>query len=498
MQKSNHHASPFRERTPLSNANEADKIAVELLELILGRMTSAKFDAAEIEKSVAHLEASPQHKVDLPKADSSVSQTNVAAFETALRSFHWYLPFDKAARSSEELDHAKSLAEKVDNYRKTDYWLPLTEYLGDSTVEQRRAWQAARYAHLEAQRALHQGDFASVKDNAIYGYQKLSDAPDERLFLNLSARVQSALALGDKAINLAVFLGQWLFNKGKKIGFHMLSANVAYNMGDQLILNGRFDEANHWLIETEKVATSWPNIRKIGYYKTFALERKAVVARRRRDLTKARKLLEQFKKEVDAAKNEKWGNEKKAEILYYQGLGLIYEEDKKHDKAEAAFHQAHSLASAKPTNGQSKYEDAYNAWAAKTALACNSLLARQDSAKTLKHLEDAVDVGSQIPGFLNADRRCTVEIYRAEAFMNNGNDSDAEACLQRAEELLEAVDSPRLTARKRITDAQFLINRGEKAESDQRFDEAEQISAEHGIYNYLEMIKGLRNTDQSS
>lgn len=422
--------------------------------------------------------ANPGPVTPLPEGDFELNEALCAALEARLVDF---LPAlvrlnslaDPAAALS-LLARARIICQKIDTWRQYNYWTPLFDFLRNATPGQWRHWRSAAIAQQKSRAAISNAQFELAKQFALYGLQRLSGVPDHRLYLDLCSRVENAVAEGDGFYCVAIALGHWVVKESLMAGHYLRAAGMRHNLGNQLLITGRNNEAITILEQNQQLCNDYWSMRDISFYYINAFERLACAYLNRGDAIRA----------ADHwAKYEFYARQPREQTLHRLGKGGLNMRNGAHADAEQRHIEARQLAQAK---------DFFNFW-----MACAGhgwvCISRNKPDEALAHVQEAIAHGNSLPGFLNADRSVYGLLLQAKARVLRNEPALAQAALDSAESSMQDLDSPRRTMQFLLAKASLREAQGNAAEAQTLRNQATELALMNGfdVSDFLRFEKAV-------
>ncbi len=395
----------------------------------------------QIERQLSQENASSGEAAPFPTGELKLDDALCSQLEARLADFFPSIFYLKAPSADELLTRAMAICEAVDLHRKYEYWFPIFDFLKNATAEEWRKWRIAAIAQQNARIEIGNGAFERAKWFACYGLKNLveiSESPtqirDYRLYLDLSSRLENAIAEGDACLNVAFELGTWIIEESGRIKHHLRVVGMRHNLGNQYLIAGRNNKAIEVLEAAQKTCDDcWP-IRDMNYFQVNLLERlvRAYLNRGQiNDIKKAAENLEKFGIYARRAREK---------TLYHLQKGYLAIHTGDHPSAEQEFHAA--LEYAQGRESSDAQSDFFNWWSAIASLALLCLINKLPN-RALDYLEEARKHGEKLLEFLNSDRKIHYLLVLVEAYVQNNKREMAIDALNKAKDLIDDLDSPR-------------------------------------------------------
>jgi tetratricopeptide (TPR) repeat protein len=367
------------------------------------------------------------------------------------------------------ITRAREICQKVDWWRKYDYWAPLLDFWERVDEKIWRRWRIASISQQNARTAVRQGDFRLAKMYAIHGLQNLYDISDRRLYLDLCSRLQSAIAEGEGCLNVAAALGNWVIQESLFMGHYLRAVGMGHNLGNQLLIAGKNDEAIKTLESAHELSEAWWHIRDMSYFQVALLERLARAYFNAGDEKKAQHYLELFGIHARNIREK---------VLYHLCKGDAALRAANYEKAQQEFHAVLEWV---PNDGSSDFKDSFgNIWNAYLSLGI-ACLRTGSPERALSYFEAARAHGEKLEGFLNAERRGHYLLLVAEARIQKNELESARAALIEVEKLSQQVDSPRLRVHQLFINALLHEQQNDLTAAEDDLEKALQICYESGF-----------------
>ncbi len=399
--------------------------------------------------------------IDLAKdffSDTSrvLNDSLFALYEMRMKDF---LPLISQLRRSDSPDvvqqhfeKARSVSREIDKWSGFSYWTPLLNFLSKANDNDWRRWYSARVAADMSRSAMTTGKAGLAQFYAIAGLRSVSHLPDPRLELDLFLRLQNPLAEGRAAYGLALTFGKWITRKCMETRHYLRAAGMDFNLANQMIRTGRYDEAIERLQAVQNLSERWWWLRGMEHYRSNALERLAVAMFKIGEYQSTLDYLELF---------GKYAQNSREKALYYLGRGEVFEELGNYQIAEQEFLK--SITAAKDI-------DPDNTWYAYLALG-NLFLKYNLPEKSLHYLEQGKEYGDE-KSIVNDERLSNFLFLLAQAYMQKSEWELSKAALAEADKLSQQVDSPRLQVNQLQAAATLYTNLKEYKKAATRLEQA--------------------------
>lgn len=420
----------------------------------------------EIYQEIEKESVNPSHVPSLPEGEFELNENLCAELEARLADFFPTLTrlnsLTNPATALSLLARARIICQKVDTWRQYNYWTPLFDFLKNAASDQWRKWRSAALAQQKARTAIGDAKFDSAKQFAIYGLQRLSGIPDHRLYLDLCSRVENALAEGDAYYCVAIALGHWVVKESLVAGHYLRAAGMRHNLGNQLLITGRNNEAITVLEQNQQLCNDCWSLRDISFYYVNAFERLACAYLNSGDAIRAADYF---------AKYEFYAQQPREQALQRLGKGGLDMRNGTHAGAEQKYSEARQFA---------KGKDFFNFW-----MACASrgwvCIFRDKPDEALAHVQEAISHGETLTGFMNVDRRSYCFLLEAQAQILRNELALAQAALDSAETCMQGLDSPRRNMQLLLTKASLRAPQGNNGEAQTYRDQAIQLALTNGF-----------------
>jgi hypothetical protein len=467
--------------------NQREFIALDAVGFLI-KNTKTDFDK-DIQKEIDEEEKSSDGLPPLPDNGAEMNDDLCANIEARLANFLAAIARLKKSADSPVViglfARAKALGQKVDAWRRYDYWVGLAEFLQNSTTDQWRLWRSAALAQQKARFAIADGDFTNAKLYAVYGLQKLAQLRDHKLYLDLCSRLENAIAEGQDACwRLATALGNWVIKESVNARHYLREVGMRHNLGNQLLIAGKIKEAMAMLQQAQESRKRYSSIQDMDYYYVNLLERLARAYLYSGGMQKAADYLEQY---------EHYAQQPREKTLLWLGKGYAALVNNLADQAEQNFEEARKNARGPDDNNP---KDFFNLWSALVSLGLAGLK-RKDAGKARNKLDEARQRGRQKDFLNNPDRKIHDFLVEAEIFIENKQFDQAEGLITNAKKEFDEsrLDSPRRQIQWGLTNAYFLEQRnlpGDKEKAQSLRKDALDLANAHGFYAAdIDLLKTL-------
>jgi CHAT domain-containing protein len=367
---------------------------------------------------------------------------------------------------------ARKIAESVDAYTNCRYWVPLLNSLSQADSASWYHWRMAVISANKSQEAYKVSEYKIAAWLAIAGLQHLPQAPaDRRLNLDLCFRLQNAIAEGESAFRLAFAFGAWITDACIALHYHLRAVAMEYNIANQLLRTGRYDEMIERLNSVQHITQRWRNIPGMDWYRRQSLERLSLAFHQIGEYQVASQYLEEF---GNLAKD----NTELA--LYHMNKGQIAEASGNYEIAEQEYSASITAAKGKPKDDSD--DDFHNAWEGYHYL--GDLFLKYDlPEKALKYYREAEHYANRREDFLNNNERAGYSLIRvAETQIRQNQLEAAKRTLAQAELKLLLVDSPRWQVEHLLRAASLRHSLNEHEEAKKRIAQALDICRAHRLF----------------
>jgi tetratricopeptide (TPR) repeat protein len=412
----------------------------------------------EIQKEIDKEKDSSDGLPPLPDNGAQMNDDLCAKIEARLASFLAAIARLKKSPDSPVIiglfARAKVLGQKVDAWRRYDYWAGLVEFLQNSTTDQWRSWRSAAIAQQKARFAIADGDFTNAKLYAVYGLQKLAPLRDHKLYLDLCSRLENAIAEGQDACwRLATALGYWVIKESVNARHYLREVGMRHNLGNQLFIAGKNKEAMAVLQQAQQSCKQYTSIQDMDYYYINLLERPArayLNGGTGGDVQKATDYLENY---------GYYAQQPREKTLLHLGKGYLALYNQKPDEAKTEFTEA--CSNAQDQDGGNASKDFFNLWSAYMSLgiACMKL---GQIAEALDYLNKSRQHGAGKDFLKNPDRAIHNKLMEAQIEILKKNAKQAEDAITEAQNIFtkSLLDSPRREIQLLLTEASLRLLQG--------------------------------------
>jgi CHAT domain-containing protein len=464
-----------------ADPNEKEKIALEAVAFLV-RQRVPNFISHRIAQEVA------SEKLSLPAdtllfsdidfsavIDDSLAGRYDGRLAENLPKLYWMRRYHPDHLRNENFLAARKIAARLDDWAKFSYWVPLLDFWDQANDETWRRWRTAAVAANLSRKCCLDSQFEHAQLLAIYGLQCLAGIPDRRLNLDLYLRLQNPLAEGkDAAFNIAFALGEWIQQECLRAAYFLRVASIEFNLGNQLLLTGRYEEALEKLKGLLQFIDKWRYVPQIGWYSDYTWER---IANASYEMGNMRAMLYYL------AESEKVAGSTRQKVLYHinQALAAKYRGD--FPTAEDEFKLA--VKAGKGDDQHDRKPDPLNVWYAYLEWG-NLYLEYKIPNKAVSYYHEAWAYAQENKDLLNPERESNYWLYCARAYVHQRNVKLAQTALDNAR---QRVDSPYLGVKNLLTIADLYENLEKIDEAQQALSDAREICRKHGLV--LEEINAL-------
>jgi len=449
-----------------ADKTQREQIALAALSFLLQNSAPDILIEQEINQEIDNENASPSQITPLPEGEFELDDTLCAGLEARLADFFPFIfrlnTFPDQAVAISLLTRARILSQKVDDWRQYDYWTPLFDFFRNATTDQWRQWRGGVIAQQKARTAIGGSQFARTKQLAIYGLQRLAGVPDHRLYLDLCSRLENAIAEGDAYYCVAIALGYWVVKESLVAGHYLRAAGMRHNLGNQLLISGRNAEAITVLELAQQLCNDYWTVRDMSYYQTNVLERLAGAYLNRSDAIRSTDHLARYDFNAQQPREQ---------TLHRLGRGGLAMHAGTHDVAEQKFVEARQFAQGK---------EFFNFWLALVSLGWVCVL-RNKPDEALAHLQQSLEHGETLPGFLNADRKSHYLLILAEAKILKTALAEAQTAIDNAAALIQGFDLPRRNIQLLLTKASLCEAQPNNCDAQTLRHQAAQLALANGF-----------------
>ncbi len=466
------------ERDCQNTASDAEKrlIALEARDALIQTAAPSTI-AEEVLRQFNQENANSVPAAPLPEGNLQIANdADCAQIEAKLADFFPAIFALEQAGGEALLSRARTICGLVDVYRQHDYWLPLFDYLNNATAASWQKWRFAVIAQRNARLEIGNGDFLRAEWFAAFGLQNLvsfSTMPatilDYRLYLDLCGRLQNVVGEGRACLAVAAELGKWVIEESQPVKHYLRAVGVGLNLGNQHLFAGKNHDAITVLEAAQATCNSQWTIRDMDYFQVNLLERlsRAYINRGQpADLVAAAAYLENF---------GALARRPREKTLCHLGKGYLALQAADYSGAEALFYAA--LEHARGQNPNGAPNDFTNMWSALMSLALLALK-RNMPTQALNYLEEARKHGDKLLEFLNAGKKCYYLLLLAEAHVQLGDRTAAQAAFNQAQGFASGLGSPRRQIQLLFIDA-LLVDPPDNAKRQQ----ALQLARQNGFNN---------------
>jgi CHAT domain-containing protein len=464
-----------------ADPEEKEKVALEAVAFLV-RQSVPAFIAYQVNQGVAN------EKLSLPAdtllfsdidfsavVNDSLAGQYEALLAQSLPKLLWMRRIQPKRLRGENFAAAGKIANQLDAWAKFSYWTPLMDFLEKAGDEEWHSWRAAAIAAVLSRDCCFDSQFEYAQAFAIYGLQRLAEMPDRRLYLDLCLRLQNPLAEGrDAAFNVAFALGEWIKKECLRAAYYLRVASVEFNLGNQFLLTGRYEEALEKLKGLLQFIDKWRYVPKIAWYKDYSWER---IANASYEMGNLRAMLYYLGESGKVAESTR------QKVLYHINQALVAKYRGDFQTADEELKTAVQMGKGDKQRGLAP--DSINVWYA--YLDWGDLYLEYKMPKqALFYYHQAWTYGQNIEDLLNPERRRKYWLHCAKAYVHQRNEALAKAALDSAK---QPVDSPNLGVKNLLTVADLYENLGKINEAQQALNDARAICQKHGLV--LEEINAL-------
>lgn len=456
-----------------ADKTQREQMALAAVSFLLENSTPTTIILQEITTALATEAASLGEAAPLPEGEFDLNSALCAQLEARLVDF--FPSIFRLKNSSDPavalnlLTRARIICQKIDTWRQYEYWTPLFDFLRSATPDQWEQWRCSVIAQQKARTAIGDAKFDLAKQFAVYGLQRLAGIPDHRLYLDLSSRLENAIAQGDAYYCVAIALGYWVVKESLVAGHYLRAVGMRHNLGNQLVITGKNADAITVLEQAQQLCNDFGSVRDMNYYQINILERLACAYLNRGEVQKAADYM---------ARYDFYARQPGEQVLHRLGRGSLAMDGGEHEMAKQHFEEACQFAESGGNGNPPK--DFFNLWSAYVSLGWVCIL-RNTPDDTLTYLQQALTHGEALTGFLNADRMSHHFLILAEARVLKNELALAEAAIDSASGFIKDLDSPRRNIQLLLTKASLNDAQGNSATAQTLRAQAVQIALSNGF-----------------
>ncbi|MCI0691579.1 CHAT domain-containing protein [candidate division KSB1 bacterium] len=450
---------------------EKEKIALAAVEFLVSQDVPDSI-VNQVNQEVAKEDLSlPADTLLFPEIPAVMDDSLAGLYESRLAGnlpkLYWMRRNKPESVPSENFVAARKIAAELDAWANYAYWEPLMDFLEKADDQEWKRWRVAAKAADLSRIAYNQSHFERAKFFAISGFHSLVAIPDRRLYLDICFRLQNAIAEGlESLFNIGFALGDWITRESLVTRHYLRAVSTELNIGNQLMLTGRFDEALKRLKDVLRLIQRWRHVRWMNVYKDKCMERISAAAYNMGDYSL---MVYYLNLSGLAATNTR------QKTLYHIHRGQAAKNLGDFQTAETEFQEAITYGKGDERKGIEP--DQLNVFYAYLNLG-NLFLEYNLPEKAIFYYEQARAYGENIKGFFNPERMSRYWLRVAQAFIQKKDMTAAKMALENAKQF---IDSPDLRVRHLFATATLyeILEQFDKAH--EALAGARQICADYGI-----------------